>query len=631
MSKSSKKSSHTNNNEEENEPQRERVLPEHVRERQRAVAEREASRLARPDRQQRQNLQHANRKISAVTSTPSGIATFKRTVTSAAGDGDDGNADDQTSEWCGPFSVARQMIAAREAARRQRELDREGEEKKNAEKHPLDAIVRMAEIEKKRKTNPSLTWKGKNAPGDDKDFSGKTSNLYYKRQKRKEQATTTVRLGKIPSLYNLCVKFLVDNFDHVEALGPMVDSAIRREICVQLVSSGKMSGAAFDTLAEVGSETLEITDCTEVTQDQLKEALEQLMPSGLRALLLTNCGRCFGSRAVDAITKSPVNDLFAISISGAYALKDADAARLIQSASKKMSSIEFKECPLIGMEFCKSICYNFSSDSLLNNSLLELSLHNVPLSREALNTLSKSDALRNLKNISMCGVDLDDATVAAILDKTDGRLEGVDFSNCINLTDESLSTIRRCNTKGRLQALKLSGIKNFTAAGLEAFFTFGIHGLQYPPVLRTLDLSDLHFESLTETVIDLIIASSVSRQSAKTIETKSSDDTQGFSAVGGIVSLDCSGSSISDKNLESLSSLCSTSLKELKVNFCPNVTDKGLGYLVAQCANQFSSVHIWGNAQVTDDFLDGHDRMGTDNLLQIEGAWMKQSGGRSQR
>jgi hypothetical protein len=92
-----------------------------------------------------------------------------------------------------------------------------------------------------------------------------------------------------------------------------------------------------------------------------------------------------------------------------------------------------------------------------------------------------------------------------------------------------------------------------------------------------------------------------------------------------------SGSSMSDTNLESLSSLCHKSLATLSVNFCPNVTDKGLGYLVAQCGPQLSSIQIWGNAQISDTFLDGHDRIGSINSLQIEGAWMKESGGRRQR
>lgn len=77
----------------------ERVLPEAMRQRNRAVAEREASRLARPEKRKVGTLGHAAKSKSAVASTPSG---FHRDSTNIA-------AEDENQEWCGPFSVARQV------------------------------------------------------------------------------------------------------------------------------------------------------------------------------------------------------------------------------------------------------------------------------------------------------------------------------------------------------------------------------------------------------------------------------------------------------------------------------------------------------------------------------------------
>ena len=79
----------------------ERALPQAMRQRNRAVAEREASRLARPEPRRVGRLGHASRKKSAVTSTPSGYHARKN------GDDDDTAPDEE--EWCGPFSVARQV------------------------------------------------------------------------------------------------------------------------------------------------------------------------------------------------------------------------------------------------------------------------------------------------------------------------------------------------------------------------------------------------------------------------------------------------------------------------------------------------------------------------------------------
>lgn len=524
------------------------------------------------------------------------------------------------------------MIAAREEARNKREQEQQEGEKNSLEKHPLDAIIKDVEIENKRKANPSLTWRTKVV--EDKDWTGKKQNLYYKRQKRYKQQNSmqdedSVRIGKVPSLFDLCIKFIVDNFESVEALGLMVDSNIRRKICEQLVATGRFNGAAFDTLAEVGIETLEIIDCTQITQDQLKEALDLLMASGLRALILTHCGRCFGSSVVDAIVNSPINDIFVLSLSGAYLLKDAEAAKIVLRSAKTLSSIEFKACQLIGSEFCSSISTHFSSKANIGNSLLELSLQDVPLSKDDIRSLAKTDALRNLKSISFCQMEsLDDTVLLAILDATEGNLEGIDLTNNINLTDETLSSIRKCNSKGRLKSLKLGGIKNFTAAGLEAFFTFGIPGLPNPPALRTLDLSNGDFDSVNESVIRLAIIASALKQTAEGADshTTSKPRNNEFSALGGLASLDVSGSSVKDKNIEELCEMCSTTLTELKVNFCPELSDSALGYLVSKCGNQLASIDIWGNAQISDAFLDGHDRIGKG--LSVEGAWMKQSVGK---
>ena len=172
----------------------ERSVAAHVRERQRAVAEREASRLARPEQRRVTQLAHADRKKSAVTSTPFGVHK-----------GATARAEGEVEEWCGPWSVARQMIAKREEAKRQRE--QEAQEKE--ESHPLDALMEEHNLELKRKAHPSLSWKG-SLP------TAAPASIYAKRQKRAD-----VQRGqrRVSSLFQLCVDFVVSNFEHVESLG----------------------------------------------------------------------------------------------------------------------------------------------------------------------------------------------------------------------------------------------------------------------------------------------------------------------------------------------------------------------------------------------------------------------------
>ena len=172
----------------------ERSVAAHVRDRQRAVAEREASRLARPEQRRINKLAHADLKKSAVSSTPFGVhhSTVPR-------DHED------VEEWCGPFSVARQMIAKREDAKRLREE----EALRNLEQHPLDQLMEEHNLDKKRKAHPSLLWKA-NLP------AAPPASIYAKRHRRAD-----IQRGqrRVPSLFQLCVDFVVSNFDCIESLG----------------------------------------------------------------------------------------------------------------------------------------------------------------------------------------------------------------------------------------------------------------------------------------------------------------------------------------------------------------------------------------------------------------------------
>ncbi len=564
----------------------ERELPQGMRQRNRAVAEREASRLARPEARKVGTLGHASRHKSAVTSTPSGYnyATQK---------------EQNNEEWCGPFSVARQMIAKREEARRKRQAEQDEEHK---EHHPLDEAMVHLDMEKKRKAQPSLQWKG--------SVVDSNSNQYSKRQKRAQEQAK----NRVPSLFHLCVEFLVDNFEHVEALGD-VDSTIRRKICEELVTKKKMDGAAFDVLAEVGIEELALVDCAEVTQDQLAQHLKELLPAGLRFLALQHAGRCFGSKVVKSITSSSPNcELFAVAIGGAYLFKDEDAASLIETTAPTLSSIDFTACPLLSSQFCKALSKNYCSGA--KGTLLELSLENVNISKEDLLSLAKSsDALRNLKSLKLCQIEsVDDEVVLAILDVVDGNLEAIDLSCNHNLTDDALSAIRRCNRNGALRSLQLCELKNLTEAGLEAFFTLEIPGLPPPPMLKKLVLNNCSHEAVTDAVMELATKSSSMNREAVT---------ESLSLLGGLVHVGIHGSSCTDRTMEALAATSSKTLKELDVSFCPLISDKGFGYLVSK-AYPLSKIHIWGCAQVTDEFLDGHDRVG-DSSFEIIGAWMKQN------
>jgi len=253
---------------------------------------------------------------------------------------------------------------------------------------------------------------------------------------------------------------------------------------------------------------------------------------------------------------------------------------------------------------------------------IELALETLPLSKENLLTIAK--ATHRLQNLKLCQMDsVDDDVVEAFL--VSDSLEGIHLGLSINVTDISLSHIRRSCTK--LRSLELSGLLHLTAVGLEALFTPDLEGLPPPPRLRKLDLSNLHAEAVTNAVMTRAANAACLVNDGK-----------------GLVHLLLSGSPlVTDDSMEALAATCANSLEELDVSFCPKVTDKGLGYLVEKGEEHLKKLHVWGCAQLTDEFFDGHSRVVADSSdtkgrsscsnteLEIVGAWMKRGGEMSVR
>ena len=586
-------------------PQGRRSVAANVRQRQRAVAEREASRLARPEQRRGIALKHADRKKSAVTSTPFGVHKSTSTSTSSSS-----SAllvvGEQPQEWCGPFSVARQLIAEREESKRRKE--EEEEQTAMMSHHPLDAIMDQVNMEQKKKAHPSLNWKGEQLP-----VSTTPSSIYAKRQKRADLQKTQ---NSVPTLFQLCVDFVVSNFEHVESLGD-VDNDVRVAISKELVSRNQLDAKAFDALVEPTMETLEIIDCSGIPQDVMAETFHKL--DGLRYLLLTHAGRCFGPKAVSALL-STTAQLCCLSISGAYLLTDEDAAKLINQNASALQSLEFQACPLLSNKTFVQAIHE-------SRNLMELSMQDLNLSEDALQLLATSskEALQNIQSLKLKSMpNMTDAILTSMLEAAGDSLETLDVSHNYDLTDSCLSGIRQYNT--RLRSLTLDGVKELTAAGLEAMFTYPLEGLPPPPKLKVLKLASCDHQAVTDEVIRLVTASSSPHQ-----ETSSVVKYAVKSGGGGLAQLDIQGSTlVTDELLEQLVETCAMTLTELNVSYCPLISDKGLGYLVSKAGRQLAKIHVWGCAQLSDEFFDGHCRA-NDRSLEIVGVWMKKSGERSLR
>jgi hypothetical protein len=594
-------------------PQQGNNVAAHVRERQRAVAEREAARLARPEQRRTKVLQHADKRKSAVTSTPFGILAKNSREMSL----------DDDDEWCGPFSVARQIIAQREEAKRKREEDEE--EENNGEHHPLDNLMDQMMAEQQRKAHPSLQWKSNLQTNDNNK-----ANLYAKRQMRVNQSK--VGHSQVPSLFNLCVHFVVDHFEYVESLGD-VDHDVRLAIMKELVTRNQLDAKAFAALQEPFLEILEISDCINIPQDCLATTLASM--SSLRYLLLTHAGRCFGPKAVhEFVEKNATAQLNCLSIAGAYLFRDEDAAAMIEKHANTLQSITFQTCPLLGPKMFQALQTQMSS-----GTLFELSLQDMNFSEEHLMGLATcNDFWKNVKSIILKSVGgLTDEILAHILAGSGESLDSLIISENYDLTDATLSYIRRCNPS--LKTLVMNGLKDLTAAGLEAMFTHPLVGLPPPPRLKVLKLASMDHQAVTDNVMRLVTAGvsvqDLSEDAIGTTRTTTSGCSPSLQARrrfgAGLVQLDVQGSVlVTDTMLEQLVETSANSLETLNLSFCPNISDQGVGYMVSRMGKQLTEIQVWGCAQLTDDFFDGHDRV-NDRTLQIVGTWMKKSGTRSLR
>ena len=548
------------------------------------------------------------------------------------------------------------MIAAREEAKRKREEEmKENEETNENLNHnnnddDLDLLQGFAddiheEIQKQK--HPSLNW----TPNTNTiNAASKYKNTYIKRRKRYELLSSHNTKKRIPSLLQIALNSLCDNFMYVDSLGYGVDSTIRKLICQTLLAKGKLNGAAFDILTEDGIDSLEIGDCAIITQDQLCEAFDRLVPQGLKAVLLEYAGRCFGVKAVDTLIKhKEVSSIFALSISGAYLLKDDIVANLINALSKSLSSIELKACPLLGTRFCESIASSYGLSS--SASLLELLLEDLTLTKEQLLLLNKSNnsagdggsmALSNLRQLKLSRVGgVDDELIQSILSSmSNNSLQSLILNDLDNVTDISLIQIRNCNANDTLRVLHLSSLKDITEIGLELLFTndlderredvgFDMSSISpSPPKLTRLDLSNNSNNVVTDNIMSLVLQTYGTTDTTTTTTNSSYYNNYKTSNTIGLTYLNMSNTtSITDTTMENLSHTCPTTLQEINLSFCPKVTDKGLGYLVSKIGNQLNKLSIWGCAQLTDAFLDGHDRVlkrgDDDDGLDIVGSWMK--------
>jgi hypothetical protein len=234
-------------------------------------------------------------------------------------------------------------------------------------------------------------------------------------------------------------------------------------------------------------------------------------------------------------------------------------------------------------------------------------------------------------------------------------LEYLDLTDNVHLSDGILASLRFHNVAQKLHTLILQGLKHITAFGLEAFFSAPPHETESSPqpqfILQVLNLGQCSHNAVSDEVIRLVTggipnAMESEHENVDTCdgehvpfgkESLSLDNSRSVYrslCSGGLVSLNVQGSTLlTDTAMEYIASEKGPTyrtLTDLNISFCPNITNQGLGYLIDNCQSQLRKIQVWGNAQLTDEVFDGHQRM-NDPSLEVEGVWMKKASSRTIR
>jgi len=230
----------------------------------RKVADIAGLRMARPAAPSKTTASSSTTTTTTATSTPFGVTRATATT----------NPTEFSSQWCGPFSVARRMIQSREEAKQQREekLLAAASQPSTVTPTPLDNLVAEDEHRQQILLHPSLNWKPEfTAPTP----TSRPTDLFSNRKRQFTTMTSSIHTI-LPTLATLCVNFLVTHFTAIESLGGL-DSRSRNLISKALCDTGELSDAATRLIAGLndtdlyygagGLPSLEIPDAGEEPSD----------------------------------------------------------------------------------------------------------------------------------------------------------------------------------------------------------------------------------------------------------------------------------------------------------------------------------------------------------------------------
>ncbi|KAM0830398.1 hypothetical protein ACQ4PT_066240 [Festuca glaucescens] len=292
-------------------------------------------------------------------------------------------------DWPGPFSTAMRIMDDRDAKLRAREL--------NPSK--LDSIA-----------DKVIAW----TPSKDKK--------------------TPMR--PVPSLTSLCLRTLANNAEGIESLGG-ISEELKNKLLMELCHSRKMNTHLLTELLCDNPVTLQLSECSWLSEDDFGNIFGKCMTESLEVLQLDLSGRCMPDFMLPAtLAKAPncMPLLRKISLMGNHRFSDIGLDKII-SAAPSLSSLNLSECSLLTSTGIESLAKR------LHSVLRELYIDDC-LNVDAMVILPALQKIEHLEVLSMSGIQsVCDKFVNELIPIHGSNLRELAFAGCLKLTSSSIKTI----------------------------------------------------------------------------------------------------------------------------------------------------------------------------------------------
>ena len=268
---------------------------------------------------------HFARADSTTTTVNKSAGTTKKSAAGTTPTGFSSNGvSSQGEQWCGPFTVARNMIAAREAAKKARD-----ETIANSTAGKVTICTNEDEYDQ-HVTAARLRWK---------PFVG-TTNAALKR-------------SQIAPLTDLCVQLLASHFDDMEEETlRYVSPELLHKFAAEMAKRRKFVPEVATKLAVEGSEELSFPECSFLNDETLVTAFAHISQGHgithvqkLKSLKLMNVGHSFTGDSSSSIYHSYVPEYYPNNIfNDALVLTDSIATLVSDKYAADLEILEITGC-----------------------------------------------------------------------------------------------------------------------------------------------------------------------------------------------------------------------------------------------------------------------------------------------